>query len=96
MQAPGSCRRPLVRAAVAGGPPCSRASTKALHRAVDWALRFDSGEDVGVDAPRPKLALIGVEAILDGRQPRGLTLAEMLGNGPLAWNVQRETWGFSD
>ena len=26
-----------------------------------------------------------VEAILDGRQPKGLRLAEMLGNGPVAW-----------
>ena len=26
-----------------------------------------------------------VEAILDGRQPKGLRLAEMLGNGPLGW-----------
>jgi hypothetical protein len=34
-----------------------------------------------------------VEAILDGRQPKGLRLADMLGNGPLAWNAQRETWG---
>jgi hypothetical protein len=37
-----------------------------------------------------------VEAILDGRQPKGLRLAEMLGNGPLAWNAQTETWRFSD
>jgi hypothetical protein len=37
-----------------------------------------------------------VEAILDGRQPKGLRLADVLGNGPLAWNVQRETWGFSN
>ncbi|HEU4505632.1 MAG TPA: hypothetical protein VFR79_12415, partial [Nitrospira sp.] len=37
-----------------------------------------------------------VEAILDGRQPKGLRLAEMLGNGPLAWNAQRETWGSSN
>jgi hypothetical protein len=36
-----------------------------------------------------------VEAILDGRQPKGLRLAEMLGNGPLAWNVQTETWGLA-
>src|SRR5919106_1133879 len=35
-----------------------------------------------------------VEAILDGRQPKGLRLAEMLGNGPLAWEEQRATWGF--
>ena len=26
-----------------------------------------------------------VEALLDGRQPKGLRLAEMLGNGPLGW-----------
>ena len=37
-----------------------------------------------------------VEAILDGRQPKGSRLADMLGNGPLAWNAQRETWGFSN
>ncbi len=30
-----------------------------------------------------------VEAILDGRQPKGLRLAEMLGNGPLMWDAQR-------
>jgi hypothetical protein len=30
-----------------------------------------------------------VEAILDGRQPKGLRLAEMLGNGPLGWKEQR-------
>jgi hypothetical protein len=36
-----------------------------------------------------------VEAILDGRQPKGLRLAEMLGNGPLAWEEQRSAWGFS-
>ena len=34
-----------------------------------------------------------VEAILDGRQPKGLTLAEMLGNGPVGWNEQRTNWG---
>jgi hypothetical protein len=34
-----------------------------------------------------------VEAILEGRQPKGLRLAEMLGNGPLAWGDQRVSWG---
>jgi hypothetical protein len=43
--------------------------------------------------PLTCLALDIVEAIPDGRQPKGLRLAEMLGNGPLAWNVQTETWG---
>ena len=32
------------------------------------------------------------EAILDGRQPKQLKLAEMLGNGPLAWEDQRRLW----
>jgi hypothetical protein len=36
-----------------------------------------------------------VEAILDGRQPKGLRLAEVLGNGPLAWEKQRIVWGIS-
>ena len=35
-----------------------------------------------------------VEAILDGRQPKGLRLAEMLGNGPLGWEEQRVSLGF--
>jgi len=34
-----------------------------------------------------------VEAILDGRQPKGLRLAEILGNGPLGWKEQRTSWG---
>jgi hypothetical protein len=37
-----------------------------------------------------------VEAILDGRQPKGLRLAEMLGNGPLEWEEQRSAWRFSE
>ena len=36
-----------------------------------------------------------VESILDGRQPKGLKLAEMLGNGPLGWEEQRGAWRFS-
>ena len=34
-----------------------------------------------------------VEAILDGRQPKGLRLAEMLRNGPLSWKEQRVSLG---
>jgi hypothetical protein len=34
-----------------------------------------------------------VEAILDGRQPKGLSLAEVLGNGPVAWEEQQVSWG---
>ena len=35
-----------------------------------------------------------VEAILDGRQPKRLRLAEMLGNGPVVWEEQQRTFGF--
>jgi len=31
-----------------------------------------------------------VEAILDGRQPKGLRLGELLGNGPVVWKEQRK------
>jgi hypothetical protein len=85
---------------------------KALVRAHRWRRRIESGqaksitdlaEQEGVtDAyvcrilPLTCLAPDIIEAILDGRQPKGLGLAEMLGNGPLAWNAQRKTWGFSN
>jgi hypothetical protein len=85
---------------------------KALVRAHRWRRRIESGqaksitdlaEQEGVTAayvcrllPPTCLAPDMVEAILDGRQPKGLRLAELLGNGPLAWNTQKETWGFSN
>ena len=77
---------------------------KALVRAHRWRRRIESGqaksitdlaEQEGVtDAyvcrllPLTCLAPDIVEAILDGRQPKGLRLAEMLGNGPIAWEEQ--------
>jgi hypothetical protein len=36
-----------------------------------------------------------VEAILDGRQPKGLRLAGVLGNEPLAWEEQKSVWGLA-
>jgi hypothetical protein len=81
---------------------------KALARAHRWRRKIDSGqaksitdlaEQEGVtDAyvcrllPLTCLAPDIVEAILDGRQPKGLRLAELLGNGPLVWEEQRRTW----
>jgi hypothetical protein len=83
---------------------------KALVRAHRWRRRIESGraksitdlaEHEGVtDAyicrllPLTCLAPDIVEASLDGRQPKGLKLAEMLGNGPLIWEEQRVGWGF--
>jgi hypothetical protein len=83
---------------------------KALVRAHRWRRRIESGrarsitdlaEQEGVtDAyvcrllPLTCLAPDILEAILDGRQPRWLRLAEVLGNGPLAWDEQRARSGF--
>jgi hypothetical protein len=70
----------------------------------EWAgaVGYDSAEQEGAtDAyvcrllPLTCLAPDIVEAILDGRQLKGLTLAEMLSNGPPAWEEQRSVWGFS-
>jgi hypothetical protein len=81
---------------------------KALVRAHRWRRRIESGraksitdlaEQEGVtDAyvcrllPLTCLAPDIVAAILDGRQPNGLRLVEMLGNGPVAWEEQRTAW----
>jgi len=84
---------------------------KAFVRAHRWRRKIESGraksitdlaEHEGVtDAyvcrllPLTCLAPDIVEAILDGRQPKGLRLADVLGNGPPAWKEQRARWGFS-
>jgi hypothetical protein len=78
---------------------------KALVRAHRWRRKIESGKAKSItdlaeqervtDAyvcrllPLTCLAPGIVEAILDGRQPKGLRLAEMLGNGPVDWNKQR-------
>jgi hypothetical protein len=84
---------------------------RALVRAHRWRRRIESAraksitdlaEQEGVtDAyvcrllPLTCLAPDIVEAILDGRQPKGLRVAEMPGNGPVGWDEQRDAWGFS-
>jgi hypothetical protein len=99
-------------AAPARKPSRDEMLIKALVRAHRWRRRIESGqaksmtdlaEQEGVtDAyvcrllPLTCLAPDILEAILDGQQPKGLRLAEMLGNGPLAWNAQKEAWGFSN
>ena len=97
-------------AAMARKPSRDETLIKALVRAHRWRRKIESGqarsvtdvaEQEGVtDAyvcrllPLTCLAPDIVEAILDGRQPKGLRLAEMLGNGPLAWEEQRSRLGF--
>jgi hypothetical protein len=81
---------------------------KVLVRAHRWRRRIESGQAKSItdlaeqecvtDAyvcrllPLTCLAPDIVEAILDGRQPKGLRLAEMLGIGALAWEEQRTSW----
>jgi ParB-like chromosome segregation protein Spo0J len=78
---------------------------KALARARRWQRMLDEGiyttlSEIG-DAENIskscvsrilRLALLApdiVEAILPGRQTEGLSLVEMLGNGPLPWEERR-------
>jgi hypothetical protein len=83
---------------------------KALVRAHRWRQKIESGqarsitdlaEQEGVtDAyvcrllPLTCLAPDIIEAILDGRQPKELKLAELLGNGPGSGENQRRAFGF--
>jgi hypothetical protein len=83
---------------------------KALVRAHRWRRKIERGEAKSItdlaeqervtDAyvcrllPLTCLAPDIVEAILDGRQPKGLKLAELLGNAPLVWEEQRSGLGF--
>jgi hypothetical protein len=101
-------------AAPAPKPSRDETQIKALVRAHRWRRRIESGraksitdlaEQEGVtDAyvcrllPLTCLTPDLVAALLDGRQPKGLRLAEMLGNGPTAWEEQRVRWccGVSD
>jgi len=98
-------------AAQARKPRRDATLVKALVRAHRWRRRIESGqaksitelaEQEGVTVayvcrllPLTCLAADIVEMLLDGRQPKGLRLAEMLGNGPLGWEAQRRAWGFA-
>jgi hypothetical protein len=74
------------------------------NQAPDWTGSItDLAEHEGITIafvcrllPLTCLAPDIVEAILDGRQPKGLRLAELLRNGPVAWESQRLVWGFSN
>ena len=96
---------PEGAAASARKPRRDETLIKALVRAHRWRRRIESGQaksitdlakqDGVTDAyvcrllPLTCLAPDIVEAILDGRQPKGLRLADVLGNGPLGWEEQR-------
>ena len=88
--------KPTPRRDADQGRLCARTAGAAGSRAGRPRSITDLAEQEGVtDAyvrrllPLTCLAPDIVEAIFDGRQPKGLRLAELLGNGPLAWNKQR-------
>jgi hypothetical protein len=93
-------------------PRVDNAMVKALARAFRWRRMLDEGvhgtiEDLakakGVNATYVsrllRLMLLApeiVEAILDGRQPAGLQLDDLLMGFPLEWKAQRDelaNWG---
>ena len=98
-------------AAPARKPSRDETLVKALVRAHRWRRRIELGqarsitdlaEQEGVTVayvcrllPLTCLAPDIAEAIRDGRQQKGLRLAEVLGNGLLGWEEQRSVWGFS-
>jgi hypothetical protein len=86
-------------------PQRDEALVRALVHAHGWRRQIESGRAKSITdlaeqervtvayvcrlLPLTCLAPDIVEAILDGRQPKGLRLAEMLRNGPMAWEEQR-------
>ena len=98
-------------AAVAPKPRRDETLIKALVRAHRWRRRIESGQAKSITdlaeqesvtvayvcrlLPLTCLASDIVEVILDGRQPKGLRLAEMLRNGQQGWEEQRGAWRFS-
>jgi hypothetical protein len=89
-------------------PSRDEAMVRALVRAHRWRRRIERGqarsitdlaEQEGVThayvcrlLPLTCLAPDIIETILDGRQPKGLRLADMLGNGSVGWEEQRRLW----
>jgi hypothetical protein len=83
---------------------------KALVRAHRWRRRIESGQAKSItDLAEQESVTVAyvcrllpltclppdvVEAILDGRQPKGLRLAEVLRKGPVEWEEQRRAFGF--
>lgn len=81
---------------------------KALARAFRWKRMLDSGEFATIAelaekegiaftymARLMRLSLLSpeiVHAIMDGRQPAGITLANLMDPFPLDWEEQRACW----
>jgi len=100
---------PEGAAPVAAKPARDETIVRALVKAHRWRRRIESGEAKSITdlaaqegvtlayvcrlLPLTCLAPDIVAAILDGRQPKGLALADLLRDVPLAWEDQRAAWG---
>jgi hypothetical protein len=85
----------LIKALV-GAHRCRRRIESGQARSITDLAEQEGVTDAYVCRLLPLTCLAPeiVEAILDGRQPKGLRLAEMLGNGPVVWAEQQRTFGF--
>lgn len=98
----------LPRDASSQRPRMDSALVKALARAFRWQRMLESGEfatigDLAVSENIAKsyvyrvlrLTLLApdlVAAILDGRQPKDVTLPALMNPFPVAWIEQRDAW----
>ncbi|MBX9726354.1 MAG: hypothetical protein K2X09_03730 [Rickettsiales bacterium] len=92
-------------------PKESSSILKAIAQAFYWREMIESGEVISVtDLARKidmnesylarvlRLSLLApdiIRALVEGRQPRTLTLLELFKPIPLDWNEQRERYGFT-
>jgi hypothetical protein len=95
---PGSWYFSEVRskAKVRGAPRGRDASSRGQAKSITDLAEQEGVTDAYVCRLLPLTCLAPdiVEAMLDGLQPKGLRLADVLGNGPLGWEEQRVIWGF--
>jgi hypothetical protein len=99
-----------ITAPVAPKPAVDDTMLKLLIKAHRWRRRIESGKAKSItdlaaqenvsDAYVQRVLLLTclapdiTAAILDGRQPRGLSVNLMLKAVPEAWEEQRRLWGF--
>jgi hypothetical protein len=92
------------------GPNCHEALVIAISRAHRWKKLLDEGRYPSVAAMARalkidrcrvarllRLTLLApdiVEAVLDGREPEGLSLRRLIGEIPSNWGDQRREYGF--
>ena len=95
---------------IAPKPAVDDTMLKLLIKGHRWRRRIESGKAKSItdlaaqekvsDAYVQRLLLLTclapdiADAILDGRQPRGLSANLMLKDVPVMWDLQRELWGF--